>query len=390
MQKLKLGLVGCGNISDVYIQNCAKWPVTEIVACADRIAERARDKAKQYGIPKACSVKEIMEDPGIDLVLNLTTPQSHAEVYLAALKAGKHAYSEEPLAINLQDGKDILQLARKKGRLVGCAPDTFLGGRLQMCRKLIDDRAIGQPIAATAFCAFHGHEVWHPDPAFFYQQGAGPMFDMGVYYMTALVSLLGPVERVFGSARKYFETRTVMSQPKQGESIKVNTDTHVTGVMEFKNKVTATIMMSFDLWDPVLPRIEIYGTEGTLYIHDDDPYGGPNVFGGKVYIRGGKDSDWLGFPNKIPRREAMTPLKEVPVVFQYNENSRGVGLADMAYAVLFKRQHRASGDMAYHVLEIMVGFMESSKTGRVYRLQSSCERPQPLPADLPEFVLNEG
>ena len=389
MRKLKLGLVGCGNISDVYFQNCKKWPVMEIVACADLIAERSKEKAQQYDIPKSCGVKELMEDSGIDVVLNLTNPQAHAQIYLAALNAGKHAYSEKPLAINLEDGKKIVRLGKEKGLFVGCAPDTFLGGRLQTCRKLIDDGWIGEPIAVTAFCAFHGHEVWHPNPDFFYQEGAGPMLDMGVYYITALVSLLGPVGQVFGSTKKYFNQRTITSQPKYGQTIKVDVDTHITGVMEFKNSITGTIMMSFDVWDPALPRIEIYGKDGTLYIHDDDPYGGPNIFGGKVFIRRGKNSDWLGFPSQIPRREKMTPPTEIPLLFDYNENSRGVGLADMVYAILSKRAHRANGDMAYHVLETMFGFAQSSKSGKSYKLESTCSRPAPLPMDLPEFVLDE-
>lgn len=389
MNKLKIGLIGCGNISDVYIQNSKKWPVMEIVACADKIMERAKEKAKQYSIAKACSVKEIMEDPNINVVLNLTTPQSHAEICLAALKAGKHAYTEKPLAINLEDGRELVEFGKSKNLLVGSAPDTFLGGRLQTARKLIDDGWIGEPIAAVAFCAFHGHEVWHPDPDFLYQEGAGPMFDMGVYYMTALISLLGPVSRVIGNAKKYFDERTITSQPKYGEKIVVGTDTHITGVMEFKNNVTATIMMSFDVWDPFLPRIEIYGKEGTLYMHDDDPYGGPNIFGGKVLIRRGNDSDWLGFPSQIPRREQPSPLDDIPLLFSYNENSRGVGLADMVYAIQSGRKNRANGEMAYHVLETMFSFLKSSKEGKYYEMKSTCERPMPLKMGLPEFVLDQ-
>jgi len=224
---------------------------------------------------------------------------------------------------------------------------------LQTARKLIDDGWIGEPIAATAFCAFHGHEVWHPDPEFLYQEGAGPMFDMGVYYMTALISLLGPVSRVVGNAKKFFDERVITSEPKYGEKVKVGVDTHITGVMEFKNNVAATIMMSFDVWDPCLPRIEIYGKEGTLYMHDDDPYGGPNIFGGKVLVRIGKDSDWLGFPSQIPRREKLNPLDDIPLLYNYNGNSRGVGLADMIYAIKSGRKNRASGEIAYHVLETM-------------------------------------
>jgi len=389
MKALKVGLIGCGNICDVYFQNSQRWPVLDVVACSDLILERAATKAKKYNIPKACAVREIVEDPDIDVVLNLTTPQSHAEIYLAALQGGKHAYSEKPLAINLNDGKKIMKLSKDKKLVVGCAPDTFLGGRLQTCRKLIDDGWIGEPIAVTAFCAFHGHEVWHPDPSFLYQEGAGPMFDMGVYYMTALISMLGPVKRVFGDARMYFDERTITSQPKYGEKIKVHTKTHISGIMDFASGALGTVMVSFDVWDPHLPRIEIYGRDGTIYMHEDDPYGGPNIFGGKIYFRRGKDSDWLGYPSQLPRKPKMTAWDEIPVIHGYNENSRGVGFADMAYAIQTGRPNRANGEMAYHVLETMVGFMESSKSGKYYDLQSTCKRPQPLPQNLPEFVLDE-
>jgi len=388
MKALKVGLVGCGNICDVYFQNCRRWPVLDIVACADLIAERAEKKAKEYDIPKACSVDEIMKDSNLDLVLNLTTPQSHAAIYLAALDAGKHAYSEKPLAITVADGKKIIDRAKEKKLYVGCAPDTFLGGRLQTCRKIIDDGWIGEPVAAVAFCSFHGHEVWHPDPAFLYQEGAGPMFDMGVYYMTALISMIGPVKRVFGDARTYFDERTITSQPKYGEKIKVGTHTHISGLLDFASGALGTVMMSFDVWDPHLPRIEIYGREGTIYMHEDDPYGGPNVFGGRIFFRRGKDSDWLGYPSQIPRKPKMTAWDEIPVIHGYNDNSRGVGLGDMAYAIRNKRAGRASGEMAYHVLETMVGFMESSKSGRYYEMHSTCNRPAPLPPNCPEFMLD--
>jgi len=388
MSKLKVGLVGCGNISDVYLQNSKKWDVMEIVACADKVKERAEEKYKKYGA-KACSVEEIMKDPGIDVVLNLTNPQAHAGVCLSALKAGKHTYTEKPLAIDLKDGKEMISLAKSKNLFIGSAPDTFLGGRLQTARKLIDDGWIGEPISAVAFCAFHGHEVWHPDPGFFYKEGAGPMLDMGVYYMTALISLLGPVNRVLGNTKKYFDKRTITSQPKYGQKIDVDIDTHITGVMEFKNNVTANIMMSFDVWDPTLPRIEIYGKEGTLYMNDDDPYGGPNIFGGSVRIRRGKESDWLEYPSNLPRKEQMSPLEGIPLLYDYNENSRGVGLADMIYAIQSGRKNRASGEMAYHVLETMFGFFKSSEQGKYCEMESTCERPEPLKMGLPEFVLDK-
>jgi len=385
---MKIGIIGCGNVSDIYIQNCQRWPVMEIIACSDINNERAKEKAKKYKISTICSAREMFNNPIIDIVLILTPPQSHTELIISALNANKHAYTEKPLATNLDDGKKIRENARNKNLYIGSAPDTFLGGRLQTCRKLIDDGSIGEPIAATAFFACHGHETWHPDPDFFYQEGGGPMFDIGPYYITALVSLLGPAEKVLGSAKKYFTQRTIMSKPRQGDKIIVNTDTHITGVIEFKNNVTATVITSFDVWDPCLPRIEIYGREGTLYIHDDDPYGGPNIFGGKVHIKNGKDSDWLGIPTQIPRKESSTPLDEVPLMFAYLDNSRGLGLADMVYAINNKRKNRANLEMAYHVLEILSSFIESSKKDKSIRLESTCERPSPLKFGNPEFIFD--
>jgi len=383
MEKLKVGLIGCGMISDTYLQNSRKCPLLEVTAVSDIINERAVMKAREFDIPLASSKEDMMKDPSVDIILNLTTPQSHAGICLSALEAGKHVYTEKPLAVTLQEGKEILGLSRKKGLFVGSAPDTFLGGRLQTCRKLIDEGWIGEPIAASAFCAFHGNEVWHWDPDFLYQEGAGPMFDMGVYYITALVSLLGPVKRVMGNTKKYFDKRTITSQPRYGEKITVRTDTHITGIMEFKSNVTAIIMMSFDVWDPCLPRMEIYGREGTIYIHDADPLGGPNIFGGRIYIRRGKDSDWKGFPtqmlaNEMSRKEHMSPLDEIPLVSGYTGNIRGIGLADMAYAIRSGRQNRANGDMALHVLEVILGFAGSHKMGSYFELESTCHRPEPL------------
>jgi predicted dehydrogenase len=215
------------------------------------------------------------------------------------------------------------------------------------------------------------------------------MFDIGPYYITALVSLIGPADKVIGVSKKYFNSRTVKSQPRFGEKITVNTDTHLTGVIEFKNSVTATVITSFDLWDPFLPRMEIYGKEGTLYMPDDDPYGGPDIFGGKVFIRRGKDSDWLGIPEQIPRKEKASPLTEVPLLFDYITNSRGLGLADMVYAIKNERKNRANIEMAYHVVEILSSFGRSSESGRSIKLKSTCEKPIPLKVGVPEYSFDK-
>jgi predicted dehydrogenase len=366
IKKAKVGIVGCGNISSVYFK-AGKWlEILDIVACADLIPTRAQAKAAEFGVPRACTVQELLADPEIEIVVNLTIPIAHAEVGLAALQAGKSVYNEKPLAITRDDGCKMLELARSKKLRVGCAPDTFMGAGLQTCRKLIDDGVIGTPIAATAFMMGHGHESWHPDPEFYYKAGGGPMFDMGPYYLTALVSLVGPVHRVTGSARITFPERTITSQPKKGTTIKVDVPTHVAGVMDFANGAVGTIITSFDVWHHRLPNIEIYGTEGSLGVPD------PNGFGGPVLLRKAGEKEW----------------SEVPYTHIYSEQSRGLGVADMAYALRSGRPHRASGDLAYHVLDIMHAFHDASREGRHVELTSGV-RPAPLPVGLEYGKLDE-
>jgi predicted dehydrogenase len=362
LKKTKVGIIGCGNISGIYFKAGQTFNNIEIVAAADMVLERAKAKAEEFGVPKACSVEELLADPDIEIVVNLTIPRAHASVCTAALEAGKHVHVEKPLAVNREDGKRVLDLAKSRGLRVGCAPDTFLGGGLQTCRKLIDDGWIGQPVAATAFMLCHGHESWHPDPAFYYEMGGGPMFDMGPYYLTALVSLLGPVKRLTGSARVTFPERTITSQPKYGTKVTVETPTHIAGVMDFANGAIGTLVTSFDVWSANVPLIEIYGTEGSLSVPD------PNGFGGPVRVRRMGAKEW----------------SEVPLTHGFAENSRGIGVADMAAAIEGGRPHRVSGDLAYHVLDLMEGFHDASRDGRHYTPVSTVERPAPLPMGLPK------
>ena len=366
IKKAKVGVVGCGNISGIYFKN-GKWLESiEIVACADLVPERARAKAAEFGIPRSCTVEELLADPEIEIVINLTIPIAHAEVALAALEAGKCVYNEKPLAITRADGRKMLDLAKSKGLLVGGAPDTFMGGGLQTCRKLIADGAIGEPVAVSAFMLCHGHESWHPDPEFYYKVGGGPMFDMGPYYVTALVSLIGPIRRVTGSARITFPERTITSQPKNGTKINVDVPTHVAGVMDFANGAVGTLVTSFDVWSHRMPNIEIYGTEGSLGVPD------PNSFGGPVLLRKPGDKDW----------------SDIPLTHIYAENSRGLGVADMAYALRSGRPARASGELAYHVLDVMHAFHDASRDGRHVELTSGY-RPAPLPVGLEHGKLDE-
>lgn len=366
-KKVNVGIVGCGNISSIYLEMGQTFEILNIAAVADIIPERAKAQAEKYRIPRALSVVEMMADPSIEIILNLTIPNAHAEVAFKALEAGKSIYNEKPLAITRQDGQKMLALAKSKGLLVGGAPDTFLGGGLQTCRKVIDDGWIGAPVAATAFMLCHGHESWHPAPEFYYKVGGGPMFDMGPYYLTALVSLMGPVRRVTGSARITFPTRLITSQPLNGTLINVDVPTHVAGVLDFTSGAIATIVTSFDVWAHNMPCIEIYGTAGSLSVPD------PNGFGGPVKVR----------------RPGMDNWTEIPLSHGYARNTRSVGVADMAYALRTGRPHRANGAMAYHVLDIMHAVHDASKDGKHIELQSTCAQPAPLPMGLPAGTLDE-
>lgn len=366
MEKIKAGIIGTGNISGIYFENGSKFDAMQVVACADLDVERAKARGEQYGV-RGCSVDELLADPEIDMIINLTIPQAHASVNLRALEAGKHVYVEKPFAVQREEAQEVLALAAKKGLYVGSAPDTFLGGGIQTSIKLIEDGWIGTPIGATAFMMSGGHESWHPAPEFYYQVGGGPMFDMGPYYLTALVAMLGPMTRVTGSARISFPERTITSQPKFGQKVEVEVPTHIAGVMDFASGAIGTILTSFDVkGGSVLPRIEVYGSHGTLQVPD------PNNFGGEIRICRAGSREW----------------STIPLAHGYVENARGVGAADMAKAIQTGRKHRANGELAYHVLEAMHGFHDASEQGVHYAMKSTCERPVPLPLGLQPFCLD--
>ena len=387
MKKFNLGIVGTGDISNVYFKNLQNYKdIIEIAACADLNVERAKEKASLYNVSKVYgSGEELIEDPEIDIVLNLTIPAVHAKVSIAALEAGKHVYSEKPLGATFEDGEKVMALAKEKGLYVGCAPDTFLGGRLQTCRKIIDDGTIGEVIGVSAFVVSHGHEWFHPNPDYFYKEGAGPILDIGPYYVSAILSLIGPITKVSAMSNRAFDTRIIESELRKGQTFEVEVDTNITANMEFANGAIGTLIASFDVWDSELPRMEIYGTKGTICIEDVDPYSGPNFFGGKVLLRTRENYRWTTFPRKEPLSEWI----EVPIEHQFNstshaENSRGIGLVDMAYAIRNNREERASGQMAFHSLEVMEAILKSAKEKCYYDIKSTFTRPAPLPVDFPK------
>jgi predicted dehydrogenase len=353
---LRVGLIGCGNVSDTYFQHAKAYAgYFEITACASRTMEKAKTKAIEYGLSKASTVAELLDDPEIDLVLNLTNPRAHAEVNLRALRAGKPVYCEKPFTVSYREAQRIMQDAAKRKLRVGCAPDTVLGAGIQTCRKLIDEGAIGKPIAATANFLNHGSEHWHPNPDFFYQPGGGPLFGAGPYYLSALVTMLGPARSVSAMAKTAFKERRITSQPLHGKTIKVRTPTHWAGQVEFAQGTLATISMSFDVWAHHQPLLEIYGTEGSLRCPD------PNQFDGEVLLWTRKTKDW----------------RSVPLVHR-RKMGRGLGIAEMALALQERRAPRASAELATHVIEIMESFQVSAERSRMVLLTSTCRRPESL------------
>ncbi|WP_372868416.1 Gfo/Idh/MocA family protein [Planomicrobium okeanokoites] len=361
MRTMKIGIIGCGYISSIYMENIPAYKHLSLTACADLELDRARSQADQYGIPKACSVQELLADPEIDLVINLTLPKVHAEVCLQILEAGKHVYVEKPLPISLQEAKQVLDKAQEKGLLVGAAPDTFLGAGVQTALHLIENGEIGIPIGASAFVISRGHEHWHPNPAFYYENGGGPLFDMGPYYLTAMIALLGPIHRIAGSARISYPERIILSEPNAGQKITVSTETHISGTIDFASGAIGTLTSSFDAFGgSTLPPIEIYGSEGTLLVPD------PNNFSGPVRLRKKDEENFT----------------DIPLISGFQENGRGIGVADMAHALLNGKTHRANGQLAFHVLEAMHGFLTSSRDGVYHHMESTCSKPE-------AFVRNE-
>jgi predicted dehydrogenase len=363
--KVKIGIIGCGKISDAYFEGCRAYGILEVVACADLDFGRAKAKAVQHGA-EAVPMDRIFEHPGVEILINLTVPQAHAPVNARGLEAGKHMYCEKPFALETAEGKRVLELAKAKGLRVGCAPDTFLGGGIQTARRLIDAGAIGRPVAAMAFMLSHGHESWHPSPEFYYLPGGGPMFDMGPYYLTALVNLLGPIARVSGVAQRTFAERTITSQPLAGKVIPVEVPTHYAGAFEFASGASATLITSFDVWPYPTPRIVVFGTESTMEVPD------PNTFRGPVRLRS---------------KDGRT-YDEVALTHD-DRRGRGTGVADMAHALRSGRPHRASGELGQHVVEAMAAVERACVSGSYIRLETAPERPAGLPEGLPADRLDD-
>ncbi|MEU7613952.1 Gfo/Idh/MocA family oxidoreductase [Micromonospora sp. NPDC049204] len=356
-----VGIVGLGVISRAYLDTLAHHPAVRIAALADLDASRSAAVAATIPGAEAMSVERLLARPDVRTVLNLTIPAAHADISLGAIDAGKNVYVEKPLAVTFPDGRTIIDRAASAGVRVGCAPDTVLGTGTQTARAAIDDGLIGRPMSASAVMVTAGHERWHPNPDFYYAPGGGPLLDMGPYYLSALIHLLGPVRAVVGAASRLRAERVIGSGPRTGQRIPVEVDTHVTGVLEHANGALSTITTSFDGVATTAAPIEVRGETGTLAVPD------PNYFDGEVRLRALGDDDWRVLP---PRAG-------------YLESSRGIGLIDLITAD-GKRPARAGGDMALHVLETMTALLRSAAEGRRIELTTAVERPTPVPLTLVE------
>ena len=354
MKKTRIGFVGVGAISGIYLENLTKRfsDELEIIGVCVLVRERAENAVRKYNIPKLYeNMHALFADPDVDIVLNITRPDEHYEVTKAALNAGKHVYSEKPLASTVGLARELVALANEKGLRLGGAPDTFMGAGIQTCRKLIDDGVIGTPIGAAGFMICRGHETWHPDPEFYYKRGGGPMLDMGPYYVTAMLHLLGGVSEVFAMTKKSFPERLITSEPHRGEIIKVDVDTYLAGSMRFRSGAIGTLFTTFDVYYPGQARLEVYGSKGTMFVPD------PNCFGGEVRL--------------------FTPekgMETIPLIEGYPENSRGIGIRDMARHILTGSEFRCGYKQTFHALEVMEGFSVSGREKREVKITSEYER----------------
>lgn len=367
---VKVGFIGCGHVSNEYFASFPMHREIELVACADLDRSLAERQAEKFKIPRVLSVDELLADPDVELVVNLTPPTAHAKVSIAAIRAGKHVFSEKPLATTMEDAAAIRDAAREEGVLVGCAPSTFLGGPLQTLRKVIDDGWIGEPRAATSAFSFRGGEYWHPNIDPFYAKGAGPMLDIGCYLISTLVSIFGPATRVAAITKQFDQTRPRPNgKPGVDDDITIEVATHATGTIEFENGPVATILTSWEMWASRLPFIEIYGTQGTVSVPYDD------VWGGQPMVRRGERND-LAY---IPTPPGGGSWRQAPVTHN-NEAHRAVAIADMASAIRTGTPFRANLDLAYHTLEIMLAFDASSERSDHVKIASTCPPAAALPS----------
>ncbi len=368
-KELGVGILGCGNISTTYFSLSPLFKGIKVLACADLNPAAAEAKAKEYGV-KAQTVEELLANDEIDVIVNLTIPDAHFPVSKKILEAGKHVYSEKPLTVTLEEGKQLQALAKSKGLAVGCAPDTFLGGAHQLARAYIDGGGVGRITSGTCHVMSPGMEMWHPNPGFFFLNGGGPILDLGPYYISNLINFLGPVKRVAALTSMASKTRTVTSEPLNGTIIPVETPTNIHALLEFAEGATITLSASWDVWSHRHANMELYGTEGSIYVPD------PNFFGGVVEASGrDKDiqplKDWDHPFSKANQEHPNGP----------RANYRTAGLADMAVALIEGRDIRCSIDRALHGVDVMTSILKSGAEGNFVATTTTCTKPAALGID---------
>ena len=368
----RVGLIGCGHISETYFRAEKYFNNIKITKCADIKNSNAVNCAKTYKI-KALSVKDLLKDPEIEIILNLTIPKAHYQVAKQALLNGKHVYSEKPLAINFKDGKDLLKIAKKKKLYVGNAPDTFLGGGIQKSKELIDKKIIGKIKLGNAIFAFPGVQSYHPNPEpWFAKKEGGPVIDMGPYYITALVNLLGPAKKVTGSIVNGVKRRTIGIGPRKNKTFKVECPTTYLSTITFENGTIIRLTLSFDVIAHQRNHIELYGDKGSMIVPD------PNMFGGSVYLCKKLGDSWKEYKtNKMPLgkiniRSQSSRANESPT----NANYRGVGLSEMAYSIENRKINKCNGELSLHVLDIIQSTMKACTSGISQSIKTSCQKPK--------------
>jgi len=359
-----IGIVGCGTISSAYLRTLTRAPDVRVVAVADLDPARAQAQADAFGVPLALDLPTLLDHDDVELVVDLTIPSAHFDVNRRALEAGKAVYSEKPLAAGAVEARALVDLADRLGRPLGGAPDTFLGAGMQTAIVALTEQSIGRPFAAVAHMVSRGPERWHHDPGFFYQPGAGPLLDMGPYYVTALVALFGPVASVSAEGGRTWPERVIATGPRAGDRLPVDVDTHVTVLLRFESGVLATLLTTFDVVASDLPRFEVFGEHGTLALPD------PNTFAGPVRLRTALDAPW----------------REVPLVPGFTTDARGVGALELRLATATGRLPRASGALAAHVLDVLDGALDAMRRGQRVAIESRPPRPEPLGVDELELL----
>ncbi|MBY5340930.1 Gfo/Idh/MocA family oxidoreductase [Rhizobium leguminosarum bv. viciae] len=368
--KLRIGVVGCGNISLAYMRNAPLFCGVEITACADLNAAAAKRRAAEFNL-RGADVDSLIDDRNIDLILNLTIPAAHFDVSMRALSAGKHVFTEKPLGVTAAEGRSLVDAAAAKGLMLGSAPDTFLGAAGRHARRQMEAGAIGKPVTGTAFMMGRGMEHWHPDPSFYYQAGAGPLMDMGPYYLTMMVNLMGPIRRVQAVATSGQEERLITAEgPKQGTTFKVCTPTSVQSLLEFDCGATVTFGTSWDVFRHSNHPIELHGTEGSLRLPD------PDNFGGSVALSS-RGAPW----QEADTSGELFGAVNWPIAAPDRANYRMLGLADLARAIIEGRKPRASGDLALHVLEVMEAILRAGETGIAQTISGTVTQPRELRED---------